>query len=289
VIYRLKLLEHGRVPPESGPARQAYLLEIGRSALELAEVEQTDLLAALALTPPFPILDVSGDHEADLLAATRMRADWDELKSQLPAEVLEAHEQAARRMTKLAVEALNFLEDTELADRAHALVDSTALLSSGLYGCKLWVEDGEVWTDCPIRMSHVRWGVSLEMTTEWGCSICNERFDVCPHDPSTEYEVTTTHATGSCSICHEHECEHEDGTIVAVRPFPTTLSISSGATAMVARPRYPRARATAMTLDIPADTPLYRQAEEGVLFCDQCRQSCAGLRELDWETPPLGS
>lgn len=282
MTFRLRLIEAGLVPPAGGPARTGYLLHHGEGALAEARALEASNLSRLGLTAELPHAVVTGDMMADLVAAALMREQWDELRSNLSLEDLQAVKPDVMKAADLATQALNFLEDLPLAPDAHDLIHSTALLRGGLYGCPLWVENDEVWTDCPVRISHLRVGVSLEMSTVWHCSICDLRFDLCEHDPDALYEVEAQRTAGSCTVCFGRDCEHEEGARYLVRPIPVADSISGGAVAWVARPRYPQARIVRMTLDYKRGSAEFAQAERGVLECHRCRLSCPGLRDPDW-------
>jgi hypothetical protein len=282
VTFRLRLIESGPVPPAGGPARTRYLLLHGENALTEARALEASALATLGLRGELPRAVVTGDLTVDLATAADMREQWDQLLSGLSSESLLLVKPDVMRAADLATQALNFLEDLPLAGDAHDLLHSTALLRGALYGCPFWVENGEVWTDCPVRISHLRFGVSVEMSTVWHCSICGLRFDLCEHDPDALYEVEAQRTSESCTVCFGRECEHEVGVRYLVHPIAVADSISAGAVAWVARPRYPQARVVRMTLDYEEGSDEFTFAERGDLACHLCRLSCPGLRDPKW-------
>ncbi|MBF4574544.1 hypothetical protein ITJ64_18690 [Herbiconiux sp. VKM Ac-1786] len=270
-----RLLEAGAVPPAGGPVREEWLLERGCRALQTATEARDDIARALRLGP-LPTERFFDEFIIDPVAMEATRRDWDRIRSELDPIELTNQEQPLAEAIKLAQSALNYLEDSEFSDDAHVLIHRLARLRAGLYGCQLWVEKGEVWTDCPVRISHMRWGFSVEMTTTWNCSICDTRFDSCLHDPDTYYQVTIGRKSGICTGCFESDCDHEIGETYLVKPRPVANSISDGAVAVVERPRYPDARAVRETLPIEPGSEAFELATQGALFCELCLSPCPG-------------
>ena len=194
-----------------------------------------------------------------------------------------------RKAERLAVSALNHLEDHPRAEEAHALVHEAMFYRRGLYGCPVLFKDGHFWSRCPSRLIHNRVGVSAGLTGTFACSVCGQPIEDCDHIPdSVVPHVATRRRDGFCSICDLTECEHIEGAQYdrSVRALGTSLSAHE--VSFVRRPRYPDARFTAVTLDLPDEYRRFAQAE--VLNCDDCLGPCGGMREsgLWLENPNLG-
>jgi hypothetical protein len=281
MTYQFLLLPVGPVPPAGGPVRDEFLRSSGTRALQGAAADFVAGTNALRLDH-LPAEDFFMEEPLSPQAAEDHRLEWSRIRASIHGDDLSRQRDLVNRAVKQAVRALNHLEDTELAEDAHLWVHRTVRLRSGLYGCRLWVEKEEVWSDCAVRVSHERWGVSVEMTAVWNCSICGERFDSCSHDPDAVYEVVVARPTGgSCSVCVEFDCDHQDGAVIRASPFPVAASISAGAVAVVDRPRYPDARPTRVTLPIAPGSEVYRRALERNLNCDLCMKPCPGWRYRD--------
>ncbi|MET3508805.1 MULTISPECIES: hypothetical protein [Plantibacter] len=256
------------------------MLDNGRAALTASTDLYLGVLRSINKSgEELPIIIVTGDQNADLELAEEVRREWEAIRLSIPEEARETHKQEVAQAVSLAVDALNYLEDTADAGAAHELIHRTSLLRNGLYGCTLWAEGRAIWTDCPVRVSHLCFGVSAEMTTVWNCSICNQRFDVCSHDPDTYYSVEASRNQGLCSLCRQESCEHIDGSEYQIMPRAVASAISNGAIAFVARPRYPRARVTEMCLiEDPSEAQL-KLATSGDLQCNVCLLDCQGMKE----------
>ncbi|QYF74880.1 hypothetical protein [Cryobacterium sp. PAMC25264] len=228
-----------------------------------------------------PIVTLSGDESKDIAQVDAVIRRWFEIREKhadvIEAELREPIDAAVRN----SIDALNFLEDTELRDTAHALVHQAALLRFGFLGCKLRMENGGVKSDCPVRIAHQRWGLSPEIVTEWSCSICRQRFDSCPHIPGEEYQLVVDRSSGTCSACHEDECEHQHGERVSWPAHQVAVSIEALAIAMVARPRDPRARVASLPVGVPSGSEILKQIEAGDGICSECILPCTGFIQPD--------
>lgn len=273
---RMLILPVGPVPPGSGPVRKQYLLSNGTLALRASAADFAAVADALRLDS-LPNEKVFFGAPFDSVLGEAQRVAWARIGTHLDRDTLAQQRSLLGSAVNQAVRALNYLEDSELAEEAHAWVHLTARLQTALFGCRPWVEDGDLWSDCAVRVSHERWGCSVEMTTAWNCSICGSRFDSCPHDPDSTYEVVIARATsGQCSACAELNCDHQDGEVVETSPLPVAASISAGAIAIVDRPRYPDARPTQITLPIAPNGAHFDNALEGNLHCTACLGACPG-------------
>lgn len=278
--YRVALMHSGWAVPESGPARDQFLRQNGEAFLRGA---QDAIAAAIAVlgSQKTPIVELTGDEAQDLANVQAVTLRWAELRRRfsnvIEAELREPIEAAVHN----SMDALNFLEDTELRDTAHALVHQAAQLRFGFLGCQLIADGDGVRSDCPARIAHLRWGFSPELVTEWACSICEQRFDSCPHIPGDQYEVIVDRTDGTCSACREAACAHTHGTVVSVEAHQVAVSIQALAVAAVARPRDPRARVTLMPVTVPPGAKLLAEIEAGNGHCRECILPCTGFRELE--------
>ncbi|MEX0158736.1 MULTISPECIES: hypothetical protein [unclassified Microbacterium] len=276
MTHRVRLMTSGWAPPESGPAREVYLRENGKIFLSAAEAAIGAVVEILG-TQEIPIARLTGDESQDVVHMDAVCLRWDELRAQFSAIVETDLREPIEAAVQNSMDALNFLEDTELCDAAHTLVHQAAVLRFGFLGCTLRMTDGGVSSDCPVRVAHQRWGLSPELVTEWVCSVCQRRFDSCVHIPDEEYEVVVERSDAGCSACLEPDCEHQHGETALVVAHQIAASIQALAIAMVARPRDPRARVVEMPITVPAESELYRRIEAGEGRCRECILPCTGF------------
>lgn len=284
--FRAMIIQYGPVPPASGPAREQYMLTNGASQLRTADEEYTTALAFLSdwteLVPNLFSPLESNDEELRDSIVEKSRTEWESLKTEIPHGVLELAEPHIRASEKAAVNALNYLEDTHIAGDAHKAVHRAAFLRRGLFGCPITYREGQFWSDCSINISHLRLGMSVGITSDFHCSICDEKLEDCDHVMGQEYLVAAkTNPQGLCSICELPTCSHQQGERYAVAAQGVGREISLHEVSMVSRPRYPLARITEMTRDLPQE---YRSiGKAGLLHCDACLGPCRGFNEsADW-------
>ncbi|WP_044492608.1 hypothetical protein, partial [Nesterenkonia massiliensis] len=274
------LMRAGLAAPESGPYRNEYLRSNGEKFLKSAQAEMAAVEKVLE-DYKLPVVQLRDDKEADHRHVDAVVRRWTEIRETFAEVIEEQLQEPIEAAVKNAVKALNYLEDTELRETAHELVHQASQLRFGFIGCRLRVEDGHVQSDCPVRIAHQRWGFSPEIVTEWVCSICNERFDTCPHIPDEEYEVLVDRSSNSCSACFEKRREHRDGERVVVPAQRVAKRIvSAPAVAIVARPRDPEARLTSVEINVPADSELFRQCQNETALCTECIIPCTGYIEF---------
>lgn len=269
----------GWVAPESGPFRDEYLRTNGKAFLAGAQAAiavVADVLDGFKL----PVVQLTGDEDTDREHLEAVVRRWLEVREKFAGVIEQELREPIEAAVGNAVDALNFLEDTELLERAHDLVHQAAWLRFGFLGCKLRVQDGAVQSDCPVRLAHRRWGFSPELKTKWACSICNERFDSCPHIPDEEYEVVIDRSGNTCSACQE-VCVHKDGERIVVPARRVATHVEAIAIAMVARPRDPRARIASLSISVPTGSELFEQCENGTALCTECILPCTGFIEPD--------
>ncbi len=273
-------MSSGWAAPESGPARERYLRENGEAFLHGARAAISAVIAVLG-DQKIPAVVLTGNEAEDLAYVNAVCDRWAQLREKYSG-VLEAKLRGPiDAAVRNAMDALNFLEDTELCDTAHALVHQAAMLRFGFLGCRIWSEDGEAQTDCPVRIAHQRWGLSPELVTEWTCSICGQRFDSCAHLPGDEYEVVVDRAGNYCSACLQGDCAHQHGETVTTAAHQVAASIEALAIAVVARPRDPRARIVALPIELPHGSEIHEQVQAGKGLCRECILPCRGFVQPD--------
>lgn len=286
--FRSTVLSYGPIPPAAGPSRLHFLEANGRAALQSADCEFTTALEILgASADAMPSMReplTEDDHMVRIRIQQEKRAEWDHYVGGLDQSVLAAVESHVRASLAAAVSALNFLEDHELAETAHRAIHRAAFVRRGLFGCPITLEDDDLWTDCPMRMSHWRLGMSVGMTANYICSICERPVEDCDeHAMGDAYEkVATETDDGVCSVCGVAECDHVVGTAYPAIAQGMGRSADVHEVSMVPRPRYPQARITARTLnhlDLDENPQLRWAAANGQLHCDHCLGPCNGFSE----------
>ena len=284
--FEARVISVGPIPPAGGPARMQYLVHSGAVELNTAEHEYAAVASLLndwagSVPPLFSPVESSDENFRQHVQQVSRQA-WKNLGKELPEETLRLIEPRIRASEKAAVNALNYLEDTERAQEAHEAIHRAAFIRSGLFGCPIRYADGQFWTDCPVNMSHLRMGMSAGITSDFYCSICNEKMEDCDHVMGDDYQVIASKSDdGHCTACDLMSCAHQSGETYVVTAEGIGREIVAHEVSMVPRPRYPLARIQAMTREVPE---LYRSyAEAGVLNCDGCMGPCTGLNEsADW-------
>jgi hypothetical protein len=227
---------------------------------------------------------VEDDDDARLAIQRLKRTEWDEFASTLGSSLLGEIEPRIRRSERLAVAALNYLEDHELAETAHQAIHRAAFVRRGLFGCPIIFRDNDFWTDCSIRMSHIRIGMSAGLTSDFECSICGRLLEDCDHTMGETYEkVADRDGDGTCTVCTSMDCSHVVGLPYSTVAYGNARDVVSHEVSMVARPRYPQARFTELSMDFTTsgDLAFFRWgAEHGYLHCDGCLGPCKGLKEM---------
>jgi hypothetical protein len=188
-------------------------------------------------------------------------------------------ESLARRSLARAVDAFNFLEDSDLADLAHGHAHEAAAFVSGVFGCVIAYDDGTWWDTCPLTLMHQRWGMSIGFTATRACSICHEDLDTCPHLLGTLYEVTVARTDeGQCSACGASRCRHEVGYNVTATPHPILTDGQIHEVSVVSRPRDPLARLTKIEKSVgQLARALGREPGGEEIACYRCLHPCNGF------------
>jgi hypothetical protein len=291
----MRAARYGEVPPAVGPARNRYLRENGAASLAAAKRE-----LGIASREAFAIAEHAGvslprferpvDVRLDLPslrdAVVARRQQWWEVRravvEQVSVEPLpgDPHARAALRS---AVDALNYLEDTELAAAAHLLIHQAGELVGGLYGCSLEHDRGKRLRTCLVVTSHLRVGNSVGFTARRACSLCGGDMsdpDQCAHLPGRGYQVAVHRTeTGECSLCKSRDCDHEVGSRYEVTARPVVVDLELHEVSVVPRPRDPLCRCDA--IEIPTERMRRelgrRPRADEALVCYECIGACSGF------------
>lgn len=279
--YKFLLIRPGEIPPADGPNRDRFLDANGACALHVAQSALIDLATVVPAHLYHRVLALAEGANSANGGTAQREQEWADLVRLAPGAAWIETAQIAGAGARAALLALNFLEDRPGREDAHRLVHTLGAIRGAFRGCHIWAQDGQAWTDCPVRLHRFRFGISLEAVTEWGCSVCLERFEKCTHIPGDVYRVTAARLGGGCNVCVEKSCGHIEGVAYEAMCRPIALRILDGASAIVDRPRYPEARVQAATLGIVDDAKLMAAAEGGNLHCTQCLFPCQGLLTSD--------
>ncbi|MER7978298.1 hypothetical protein [Streptomyces sp. NPDC095817] len=191
-------------------------------------------------------------------------------------------ETAARTALARAVDAYNFLEDSELSELAHLHAHQVAALVSGLFGCNIEYSEDIYWDVCRLRLMHSRWGMSAGFTSTRNCSLCAQDIDTCQHLLDTRYDITVRHdAEGACNVCGRLSCPHTDGETVSAFPRPVMSELQLHEVSLVSRPRDPLARFT--KVELSPDALLQGLGEDPSgreICCYRCLHPCNGFDQL---------
>lgn len=282
-------MQWGPIPPSGGPHRERYLEVNGRESLRTADETYAAALLALGkCADQIPTMHTQLTTDDDALrreVQRQKRSEWLDLSAMIDQETLDAVEPLIRHSESAAVAALNYLEDHELAEVAHTAIHRAAFMRRGLYGCPIVLrDDDEFWTNCSIKMSHLRAGMSAGLISDFECSICGRLVEDCDHIMSEVYDKTAFRDNdGKCSICQATECEHEIGTAYPTVAYANARNVRAEEVSLVARPRYPQARITEMSIDVGpvGDAPRVRRAaKHNALNCDGCLGPCKGFNDM---------
>jgi hypothetical protein len=188
-------------------------------------------------------------------------------------------ESSARTSLARAVDAFNFLEDTELAEFAHEHAHKVAALVGGIFGCGIEYSKDTYWDICPISLMHRRCGMSVGFTTTRCCSLCGEDLDLCEHLLDARYEVKVHRSPeGMCNACGRLSCSHNDGDIVLAYPHPVMGDVQLHEISLVTRPRDPLARITKIEFDRQLlARSLGGQPSGHDIWCYRCLHPCDGF------------
>ncbi|MFD5016931.1 hypothetical protein [Streptomyces chartreusis] len=199
-----------------------------------------------------------------------------------PADPWRELEAAARTSLARAVDAYNFLEDSELSELAHRHAHHVAALVGGLFGCNIESSEDTYWDVCRLTLMHDRWGMSAGFTSTRNCSLCAQDIDTCPHLLDTRYDITVRHARdGRCNVCGRLGCPHTDGETVSAFPRPVMSEMQLHEVSLVSRPRDPLARLAKIELSQDALGQALGEGPAGRdVCCYRCLHPCSGFSQL---------
>jgi len=292
--FKWMLMQWGPIPPSGGPHRLRYLDVNGQKALQTADDEYAtmlDILGTKGSSMPVIHKPLVEDDDVRRTIQTAKRREWMEFLATIDQATLDEIEPHIRRSESSAVAALNFLEDQELAEAAHEAIHRAAFVRRGLYGCPIVLRDDELWTDCSIKLSHLRAGMSAGLVSDFECSICGRLVEDCDHQMGAAYDkVAARNEAGKCTICDSTDCEHVVGSAYPTVAYANARNVIANEASMVPRPRYPQARMIETTVDlddIGDDPQILQAAEHGNLNCDACLGPCKGFNEMSaWDLQP---
>jgi hypothetical protein len=284
------------LPPADGPARAAALEAAGLRSLAAArrgygQVLREVLVAAGSTVPrPVDLAQPRWPAAADALVESR-QVGWRQTRRRVAAHsgpTVAALEQCGRAALTAAVDAFNYLEDTELAVEAHMHAHAIGELVAGVFGCRAQREDGRWFDVCPLSLMHLRVGSSPGFVARRHCSVCDGDLadpDDCEHLPGVAYPVVAARdQDGNCTICGAVEC--------ATHPVGSTHSVPVHAVihevdrfdeiSAVARPRDPLARYDAVEIPAQAVAALPGSSDsKAVLECTRCVSPCTGFTAVE--------
>ncbi|MFE3496483.1 hypothetical protein ACFXOS_26060 [Streptomyces sp. NPDC059175] len=189
----------------------------------------------------------------------------------------------ARTSLARAVDAFNFLEDTDLAELAHQHAHHVAALVGGIFGCDIEYSEDSYWDTCPLSLMHRRSGLSIGFTAIRLCSLCGKDLDECEHLLDTRYPLIVRRTPeGTCNACGRRSCPHTDGQSVLAYPCPVIAEGQIHEVSLVSRPRDPLARFTKIEFHVQELAHSLGQEPNGQpLRCFRCLHPCEGFSGQD--------
>lgn len=225
--FRARILTWGPVPPSGGPFRLRYLEANGREALRVSDAEYAAAMSILGDHRQFmPVLHtphIELDEDVRRQIQRRKRSEWIEFASTIPESVLTEVEPHIRLAESSAVDALNHLEDHELAETSHTAIHRAAFVRRGLFGCPIVLrDDNSFWTACSVNMSHLRLGLSAGIVSDWECSICGRLVEDCDHIMARRTKRSPTRMTrGSARFARKTSASTMSGASTSCGPLRT--------------------------------------------------------------------
>lgn len=188
-----------------------------------------------------------------------------------------------RRSLALAASAYNWLEGTEFDELAHDEMHKYGRYAREHFPDRCQLE----WTGsgyeerCPVAVAHKRLGFSIGFIGDRVCSICQGDPSECIHTPGEFYEVEGgTDESGRCRTCFAEGCNsHVAGATYRVRAVRRITNAEIQEISLVAKPKHPDARLTAVPVDLDAlQEYLGPDFKPGMrVSCDQCLKTCPGM------------
>ncbi|MFF1643208.1 hypothetical protein ACFVXA_37470 [Streptomyces sp. NPDC058246] len=256
-------------------AQQDFLVRVWSQARRQLRAN----IAALASPPPWSVAPPTSERWSHRQYMAMTRSLHVPNDTPQPTDPWQDLEEAARTSLAHAVDAYNFLEDSDLSELAHRHAHDIAALVGGLFGCDIEYSDGTYWDVCRLTLMHSRWGMSVGFTSTRNCSLCVQDIDTCQHLLDTQYDVTVWHdADGTCNVCGRLNCPHTDGEIVSAFPRPVMSALQVHEVSLVSRPRDPLARFT--KVELGQDILLQGLGEDPSgrdVACYRCLHPCSGF------------
>lgn len=196
-------------------------------------------------------------------------------------EGLAPAEQTAREALESFRSALNWAEDGPREAEAHDRLDSAGKWVRQTFGCTLPQEGTSYFLTCPVRLGHVRVGLSIGGTATRTCSLCGEDLSECEHQRGVAYQVPGgVGELGWCRVCAKTECqEHSPDQFYRAGVIAIIGEMALDEVSIVAKPGHPDARIHRQSVDT-ADlrATLGEQWRPGMpVSCDFCLSPCRGL------------
>lgn len=190
-------------------------------------------------------------------------------------------EEEARRGLGHFASALNWAEDSPFEEAMHVRLDAAGRWVEQAFGCQLHREATAYSQRCPVALGHNRWGMSAGMLTVKQCSICGGDLSECEHTPGAKYKVVGgVEPLGWCRVCRSKEsCEHAADEVYLAGVVAVVVKAELEEASVVARPAFPDARVTSMSLSIEdLKAQLGDEFQPGMdVACVRCAGPCAGL------------
>jgi hypothetical protein len=102
------------------------------------------------------------------------------------------------------------------SDRDHEILHQLHTLGREIhdrFGCKLAFRKGAYQIECPVRLAHIPYGMSVGGSSKSICRICGMDPFECEHVRGRSYDGVIAMRIGkTCNICLEESCEHIPGT-----------------------------------------------------------------------------
>lgn len=171
-------------------------------------------------------------------------------------QLTEGDHRLVRGAIKTLRSAMNWLEDSEHFESAHAALDDAGRLAREYFpeGCTFAYRNNAYFIECPVALAHNRVAISPGMLIKSAeCSICGSDPQDCAHITGRVYD-------GKRCIRKVNELD--------------ILEIS-----FVGRPAHPDARIESMSIDIAElHTSLGSDFTPGIpVTCDRCLSPCDGV------------
>jgi hypothetical protein len=118
------------------------------------------------------------------------------------------------------------------------------------FGCQVRMEGTTYYEECPVLLSHVKYGFSVGGSAISICSICGKDPWECEHIKGFKYDgVIAKKISGYCNICGQEACDHQLGEIYNnAEAVHIITEMKLDHVSLVERPANPLARITMYTL-----------------------------------------